>query len=133
MVSNSETLEAVQDLRRNYTNEKLHILWEQYLDEDQRRYYQDLFTSIKNGLRETISNACSKIESSKVINDDEDKARILHDLQNEKSLTMNLLVSINDYLHEQYDYQSFESTLEQVKSIVDQFCHRLSNELEKYL
>lgn len=133
MVSNSETLEVVQDLKRNYTNEKLHILWEQYLDEDQRRNYQDLFTSIKNELRETISNACSKIKDSKVINDDEDKARILHDLQNERSLTMNLLVSINDYLQEQYDYQSFESTLERVKSIVDQFCHRLSNELEKYL
>mgnify|MGYP003398163753 CR=1 FL=1 len=60
----------------------------------------------------------------------DDKNRILNDLDHQP-ISRNLLESMNDYLQEHYQNYTFEMALTHMQAVIDSFCDRLIQYLER--
>ena len=127
-MNNNELYDIINDIKHSYSHEKLEVLIES-LSHQQREDLYSLLFNFKSEVDEVISQAYNKIKYLNQINED-DKNRILNDLDHQP-ISRNLLESINDYLQENYDDHTFEIALIHIQNIVDSFCSRLVQYLER--
>lgn len=128
-MNNNELFDIIQDIRHNYSDDKFETLNESLSDSQQEDLYSFLF-NFKSELKDIISHAYNKIKYLNQLSED-DKNIILNDLDHQP-ISRNLLESMNDYLQEHYQNYTFEMALTHMQAVIDSFCDRLIQYLERY-